>query len=384
MLLPIRFLVSFALAAGTCPAAKPGDQLPDDDALQDCLDKGGKVALEAGSPGYLVSKGIVLSVGGTELTSADAADKARLVAHPDLFAPMLRVVAGTTGYALTHVVFDGALPARRRAKDCKGYRGFGTNLQARGSRFALLDVESTGAMCGSAMEVDGSDYEIAGCRIHDNGRPEEQAAGAPEPWSDGLTLLNCERGYVHGNKLSENTDINLVVGGGKNCRIEGNTIEQKRVYGFAGLHIWNFELSGKGNHAGSFYRGNTIAAEKDKLTYGIAVGAHTWNSKLLVSDAGTVSGNTVKGAFVNIAIDGIAKGVVSANTVSGAQGTRGMGLCKKSADYTAADYGEARIDPEAVARNYHDGNCQDVKPANGAAFVRQKRSTPVSIPVPKP
>ncbi len=208
-------------------------------------------------------------------------------------------------------------------------------------------------------------------RIRDTGSTAALSPGVPEPWSDGLTLLSCERGKVHGNKLSDNTDINLVVGGGHDCVIEGNTIEQTHIYGFAGLHIWNFDLSGKGDHAGSVYRKNTITAAKDTLAFGIGVGGHAWSSTTHVHDAGTVTQNVVRGAVVGLAVDGIEKGTVTGNDVKESRGSDAMYDCTKSANYTAGHFGEAKLDPGYVGRVYHDGNCQDLKPQNGAVFVRQ-------------
>ncbi|MBI5201199.1 MAG: hypothetical protein HY925_06405, partial [Elusimicrobia bacterium] len=166
--MPILPLIASAVlaAGGTCPGAIPNDGKPDHAALQACLDKGGRVALEPGD--YVIAATVYLTKNGTELTSADAANKARLVADLDLYDYILRA-SRPENYAITHLVFDGRIHERKKASKCKGYRGGGTNLFTQGKNYQLLDIESTGALCGSAMQVEGEGYEIAGCRVHDNG-----------------------------------------------------------------------------------------------------------------------------------------------------------------------------------------------------------------------
>ncbi|MBI4348035.1 MAG: right-handed parallel beta-helix repeat-containing protein [Elusimicrobia bacterium] len=364
----LLLLLALSPARATCPAANPNDAAPDDAALQACLDRGGKIELGGGRPGYILRRGLTLGRSGTELTSADPSRPARLKAHPDLFAFLLQVQENTHGWTLRSVIFDGNLAERRRARDCKGYRGFGTNVQFQGSNFKIVDVESTGALCGSALEGKGTDFEIAGCRIHDNGRSADEAPGVPEPWADGLTIWNCDRGSVHDNALADNTDVGLIVGGGKDCRVERNTVEQRRAYAYAGINVGHFG----GDHPGSIYRRNTVVSGKDKTAFGLIVGAHPWDAKLVMADAGTVTENTIRGAVVNLAIDGIAKGRVAGNTFVDPQGTQMMGSCRKGANYTAAHFGRATIEPRPKYRSYHEGDCQDLKRPNGAVFVRQK------------
>ena len=44
--------------AEDCPSANPNDDTPDDIALQSCLNAGGTVTLDAGSPGYIIAAGV--------------------------------------------------------------------------------------------------------------------------------------------------------------------------------------------------------------------------------------------------------------------------------------------------------------------------------------
>ncbi len=376
LLLAVFMAESAFAAPSLCPRADPNDQIPDDEALQACLDAGGVVELEPGLPGYILRKGLRLRKSQTQLRSSRPPQRARLLAHPELFAPMLAVGDDVSDYSLSHLIFDGNVGNRLRRRECKGYRDFGTNLQPRGSAFALRHVDSIHAMCGSACEVAGSDYEIENCRFENNGFSKDQAPETPEPWADGLTLLRCDQGRVRGNFFKDNTDINIVVGGGRDCRIEGNRIEQSAVYGFAGLHVFNFTggNSGNGDHSGSVYRDNTIVSARDRLAFGIVVGPHPWFMNLNVRDAGTIENNEVSGAVVGLAVDGIAAGVVRGNRISGSQGTRAFMRCRKSAEYTAADFGAASLQPGHIRRYYHFWGCWDAPWEKFADLLKKESS----------
>lgn len=362
-----------------CPGADPTDLQADDDALQACLDRGGTIALRAGSPGYRIARGLRLTQPGTTLTSADAPEKARLQAEPDLFAPLLAMPDDARGWTLSHLVFDGNLPQRTRYRECSGYRPYGTNVLARGSDFLVDSIESVGAMCGTSFELVGRRFEVTRSFFGHNGRPLERAVGVRDPWADGLTLLRCDEGWVHDNRFLDNTDIGLVSGGGSGCRVESNLIEQRDVFAFAGLHVWNFAAGdgGRGEHTGSVYRNNRIVSSRDSMGIGLMVGTHPWDMHLVVKDAGTVADNEIEGAVVNLAVDGIERGRVWGNRMSGAQGHRGPGVCPLSAEYTAGDYGEALLQDGAIGRVYHNGICLPVfrRGENNARFMSQSVPT---------
>jgi parallel beta-helix repeat protein len=131
---------------------------------------------------------------------------------------MLRVNAGLAGYEIRNITFDGRKATRDLREFCSGYRDYGSNLILRGSGFRVHNIVSTKAMCGSAIEVDGTSFEIDNNSITHNGHEEGTLPG--DPWADGVTLLRCEDGYVHNNTLTNNTDVGIVVGGGSNCRVQ--------------------------------------------------------------------------------------------------------------------------------------------------------------------
>ena len=346
-----------AQSGSNCEEADPNDNEPDDAALQACLNRGGTIALRPGAPGYILERGLILTQSGTVLTSMSPPSRVTVLAHPDLFAAMLGVSDSVSRYEISHIFFDGNVTRRRRRGECAGYRGFGTNLQPRGSNFIIRDISSVRAMCGSAMEVLGRDYEIANNLIANNGLE----SGAPEPWADGITLLNCTGGYVHDNTIKESTDVGLVVGGGRGCRIENNIISQSAAYAFAGFHVYNFNVGtgGQGNHAGSVYKGNRITSSLNKMGFGLGVGSHPWDKGHTVSDAGVITANTISGAVVNLAVDGVDNGRITGNALSGARGSRTVAVnCRSSANYTAGHFGKTVLQPGWIGVTFHDGGCQ--------------------------
>jgi hypothetical protein len=311
-------VVSLALlspaSAANCPGANPNDNLPDDDVLQACLNQGGTVQLDPGSPGYIIAKGLTLAVNSTVLTSAKAPAQATLIADPSLHAPLLKVPDGTINYRVDSILFDGNRQ-RRDASVCSGYRDpFASNVQLNGSGFIVINIESARALCGSSLVISGSDFEIANSSFHDNGASQ----GAPEPWSDGITLARCTRGYVHNNTLANNTDVDIVNGGGPDCRIENNTIQHTTTHGFAGLAIHKFPGTGGGDHRGSVFQNNTISSAPNQLELGISVGMNPWGVSGTVS--GSIINNIVSGAQVNLAVDGYSNGTVNNNALSNPQG----------------------------------------------------------------
>ncbi len=349
------------VSAQNCPAANPNDDVDDFAALQACLDQGGTIVLAppcAGCNGYWTTQTLWLRLSGTVLTSIGG--KARIIAWPSLNGPILQTENYVSDYELVEIEFNGNKFLRDLRNSCSGYRGYRSNLLLRGYRFRVHHVDSVRAMCGSALEIDGQDFEVYSNWVSYNGR--DQFDGVPgEPWSDGITLLRCENGYVHDNTLENNTDVDLVVGGGANCRIQNNAVRHApsgagiAKYGFAGFHVGWFP-NGGGTNSGSVFSGNTIYSDPDMLAFGIVVGYHPWDYLRDTTDGGSVNGNSSTGAVVNLAVDGVLAGSVQSNTWSAARGTRGYG-CSLASDYTAADWGGTSLQNGWIFRQYHGGSC---------------------------
>jgi hypothetical protein len=332
----------------TCPAANPNDNLPDDVALQACLNAGGTIALVPGSVGYILSRTLTIPHSNTTITSAAAPARAGLVAAAGLNQVMVQA-ASVSNVALSYLELDGNRPARSKA-GCSGYRINGTTLNLSNvTGGSVTSCRFTRAVCGSSLQFVGTSTEIAHNLFDDNGAGTE-APDAPEPWSDGLTLDTCNGANVHDNAFTDNTDVAIADGGGHNCRIVNNSILQLNRHVFAGIDLGNFTANGKGDHTGAMVSGNTIKGN-GRMSFALAASMMPWAN--LRTSGGTLSGNNLMGAIVNLMIDGADNIVVSGNTVGATQGTA---LCGGTATpYTAGDSLNASLQPGYVSRTYAQG-----------------------------
>jgi hypothetical protein len=340
----------------TCEAANPFDTLPDDVALQSCLDDYDWVLLKPetlpGYVGYLVGDTIKLKRAGALLTSASYPSKAKLLAAPSLNGSMLRV-SGVDGFEISFLRFDGNRENRSvRDKPCDAVHNF-RNVELAGVGFHVRYVESFGAVCGSAMTVGGSSrFEIYGSMFYDNGRQPEEANGLAGLWSDGLTVFGCGDSTIRDNAFWDNTDIDLGVNGGASCSVYRNTISHFAKYAFAGLVI------GDPTATGGEFSDNRITAGRNLLGFGIVVGCRPWAQCQGGSASNvTVYDNIVTGAVVNLAVDGLQGGWVHDNTMSGARGTRVLNCPGVSLDYAVAHVDvNARIQSGYVAQTFAFGS----------------------------
>ncbi|HEY7286999.1 MAG TPA: hypothetical protein VH497_16235 [Vicinamibacterales bacterium] len=342
----------------TCDAANPYDDLPDDAALQACLDNFDGVLLQPPARddyvGYLIAKSLELKRDGTLLTTARNPAIATVRAAPGLASPVLRVV-GANNYEISFVRFDGNRDNRAvRDKPCSVIHDY-TNVELSGTGYHVRYVESTGAVCGSAMTVGGSSgFEIYRSLFYDNGRQPEEANGITGLWSDGLTVYGCNNSAIHDNILWDNTDVDLGVNGGTACAVYRNTISHSWKYAFAGLVV------GDPTRSGGEFSNNQVSSGYDLLGFGILVGCHPW-SQCHGGYASNVSvyRNLTTGAVVNFAVDGLNGGSVHDNTMSGSQGNRVLN-CRTAADYTVGHaINVSMLQPGYVVRTYDAGTtCQ--------------------------
>jgi hypothetical protein len=249
--------------------------------------------------------------------------------------------------------------------------------KSRTTGFTADHVYSQNAVCASGFEVEGVGMTITNSTFANNGWAigedtsticSGQVCYVNPPvfgqWADGATVYDCYGGTISNNTFTDNTDVNLVLGGG-NRQMTGNTISNANEHGFAGLIVGWFD-GGKGNHAGAYFSNNTVTSGQDMLSFGIMVGYHPWDiSKGPLPDAGNVGSggaNSSSGAVVNLAIDGISAGTIQQNAFSNTRGTAGFN-CSKAADYTAAHFGNANYQPGSICRVYDsDAACYDPPP----------------------
>jgi hypothetical protein len=347
--------------AATCTADSTGasDAYAD---IQACLNNGNTVSLASGGT-YLINSPLSLTVTGTTLTS-DGASHVTLLAGTSLNGRILNA-STSGGFTVSHVSFIGRMRpplywSRNNLSNPNDCGSLGQNAYLVGSNYLVDDVESTYAPCGSGLVVEGYGYQVTNSYLHDNGWP--QGSYPDGSWADGLTVLSCNNGgWIHGNTLTDNTDVDLVTGGGRNCTIENNTISNTTKHGFAGFHV-GWYPNGNGDHSGSNYRNNTITSGVDMLAFGMAVGFEPWYNPAFpfpdgfTTNAGSVTGNTISGAVVNLAVEGIGNGYVANNTVSANQGSWGF-QCSTTNNYTAHFFGAASIQAGWSPAWFFHGTC---------------------------
>jgi hypothetical protein len=286
--------------------------------------------------GYVIAATVKVRRDGVLLTSADAPRKATLVASPDLDEPLLR--GSANAFEISFVRFDGDEHRRAvRRKPCDASRNY-RNVELSGVAFRIRYVESTQAVCGSGMTVGASSrFEIVNSWFYNNGRQPEDADGQPGLWSDGLNVFNCTGATIRDNLFWDNTDVDLGVNGGPGCAVYRNTIEHFAKYAFAGLVV------GDPSRAGGEFSDNRVVSAPNLLGFGIVVGCHAWfECGGGYASRPWVHHNTVTGAVINLAVDGVNGGTVQDNVVGRAQGTRVMN-CAAPADYTVSHAIDVRL-----------------------------------------
>ncbi len=317
----------------TQSCGNPNDWEWDDQLFQGCLDRG-EVVLEPGEPGYIINSGLYIRRSGTVMTSSRPPEKAKIIAGRDLFGFILKTEdTGLHDFSIQYVSFDGMVdeqtsdgPYRRRFGGCN--EASPGNVVLAGRNFLFSHNESKRALCGTGLGLYGENFQIVDNLIYSNGRDKNSGTGGLS-WSDGMTVLYCGGGYIAHNTLIDNTDIDLVLGGGRGCVVELNTITHRDKHAFAGLAIGNFSGDGAGDHSGSEYRSNTVFSTRPNvLSVGILIGSHPWNSQVSVKNSGRVIANTSYGNVMNLVVDGVYGGEIMDNNVHDPQGEDS--LCGRS------------------------------------------------------
>lgn len=350
------------------PDADPYDSASDTEALNDCLDMYEVVLLEndngGGYVGYIVGNSgpfysprewgcldypWAICYAGLEMSTynvlapAGSGGKPRIIAADDLMAPILATDSRSAHtYEIHGIAFDGNRPNRVNPEDCEGQRTWASNVVLFGSNIQVIGIESNNALCGSALEFNEvEDYEVSSSYFGDNGYDESVSGVGPEPWADGLTLNNTVSGVVYYNQFENNTDLGAVIRFGSTVYFAHNDIWNDAAYAFGGLHIQRCD---DGCHTWD----NDITSDYDLMAFGIVMGLHPWELAGTDGDVGEVYENSIDGAVINMAIDGIDDGDIYDNVLTNPQGSNGFGSCTYSGNLSAVHYGSASIQSGAT------------------------------------
>ncbi len=320
----------FPATAASCPAADPNDSLSDSASLQACLDVGGIVELAPGSPGYLLDEGLVVTKSGTLLKSATIPARATIKAMPQLVDALLTIELGgnVNNVQIIFIRFDGDRNNRTGLSNlCQssGPLPGAQNVRIRsGANHKFNDNESVNALCGSALYVEGENFEVAYNYITNAGEspwPNSSLPNGIAPQADGITVAGCfgtAGNNVHHNTVTDATDIGIVLFKGQNCQIHHNTVRQISRRAFVGIAL--------GPQPGPDVNfGNSDVYENDVfggalMSVGIEVGSSTFFGQDGQAGCGcgkAISGkvrlNTVTGAKANLYVDWATGTIVNSN-----------------------------------------------------------------------
>jgi hypothetical protein len=267
---------SCAAPASACPTLDHIVDTPRNasDALLDCIKRtpaGGRVELGRGT--YVlrkqlrITKPVVIATAGIT-DSAPNCDElgegacatllSKIDGEPNPNIMPIEIVAD--GIGMTHLVIRGSAEAKTR-HDCTrpDRRPLGGGLRVLGSDFTLRKSSLRGFTCYTTMEV------LAGVkrlRIEDNvvGPNGDHRPG--NIWTDGITILDGEDSIVRNNRFIDNTDVQLILGGCRRCRVEGNIFRHSGPFkgaSFAELMLQAFP-STTGDYWGRWFRATTLIA----------------------------------------------------------------------------------------------------------------------------
>ncbi|MHB8876122.1 MAG: right-handed parallel beta-helix repeat-containing protein [Myxococcaceae bacterium] len=284
--------------------------------VQQCIDAapaGGTVLLPAGiyrvTSELQLSKPLTLGTAGTQALTAGCLDPdgprcAVFRADANLSVPrgFLRLGA-TTAVVLDHLVLDGnrgqRLTSAAAGQCAAGNNGAGFNASTGGcTGCSFLRSGSARALCGTGFEWRGDQATVTGSVFRENG-----AHTVTNMWSDGLTLLQSDGARVTASRFVDNSDVDLIFGGGTNATVQNNRISHFAQATFAGLMLDNFNGSTSGDFTGTVVSGNSIECGALLCDFAIELGPHAWYQSANII-GGTVSGNSATGGKFGINVEG--------------------------------------------------------------------------------
>ena len=315
----------------TCPELAPLRDVPSDAAavLQVCIDRtpdGMMLVLEPGRyslAGQLrMDRGIGLGTLGREGTAACSADAshgcAELFALPGLGARFGMFLA-TGAVTIDHLVLHGnrqgrgGTPAHQMCSTLTDNAyGFNATLQCSGCR--MVDSVSMYALCGTGLLVTAP---AVGVTLARNTFAYNGVHTTQNLWSDGLTVHDSENGTYDDNTFIDNTDIDLIFGGCKGCKIRHNTVvhtSDPAGGAFAAIMIQKWP-STSGCYEGVDISGNAVDCGPLRACgSGLYIGSESWYPETPYGTmtegqtSGLITGNTVVNAMnaVYIAARGLA------------------------------------------------------------------------------
>jgi len=182
--------------------------------------------------------------------------------------------------AMHHIVLNGNRQGRQNTS-ASGQVSGGSNRYGFVSTVTSDDATFVAnhfinALGGTGMEVNGVRNNI---RVQDNIFAYHGVHNQENMWADGLTVHDANNSQFIGNLFIDNTDIDLIFGGGQNTLIENNTVlhTADTVGGaFASIMIHKWPTT-SGNYSGTIIRGNMVDGGPNKTGgTGLYIASEGW------------------------------------------------------------------------------------------------------------
>lgn len=223
---------------------------------------------------------------------------------------------------LDHIVVNGNKAARAnstaavRCANDDTIAGININVAVNG--FQFLNSVSRNTLCATSLGIVGTNIVIKNSAFVANGTHNKNMM-----WSDGITSSDNNNGlHVINSTFIDNTDVHLIVGPGKNIKVQGNTFSHSpdpATGSFAALAIYDWGLATNNpSYAGSSFSGNTINCGSTRnCGFGILLGSDPWITvRPLHVQQATVVNNVVSDAQVGILVNEATQNMVKNNSAS--------------------------------------------------------------------
>lgn len=304
--------------------------------LQECINKtpiGQTLSLPKGK--YTLTKEVVikrsiklttLGISSAPCSLSDAHECAELKASAETLTKVgfFKVLANNV--TIDHIVINGNKQNRYQssaAAMCKTNANnniYGQNTKFVGNNIVITKSVFKNALCGTSLYlISGSGFQVTNNKIDSNGVHDQELL-----WSDGLTALEISNSNISNNFFSNNTDVDLVIGGCPNCTIKSNRIIHSNSFStssFAGIMIQAWPNGGtSGNYTNSDISKNYInCSTNQRCGFGLYVGSSAWYNA--DTYGGNVHDNKIVGAQQGFAVDKVRNFSIANNQVLSSQGT---------------------------------------------------------------
>ncbi len=242
-----------------------------------------------------------------------------------------------TNVVMESMIIDGQRDLRiglNAINEChKGNNSAGILITSEVDNFIVRGMTVKNAVCGSSFIWQESSTLgpvrkngiFEGNIFYQNGQHDDLLG-----WSDGLTTADVQDLQVINNLFQDNTDIQIIFGGCRNCRITHNKFVHSgniKYASFGEILIQNWPGGTSGNYTGTVVENNSIDCMY-KCSMGIGLGANSWYPSSLSNSYGVqVINNNITRAPIALNVDVITGSTVLKDNIIDEVSTGTMSVC---------------------------------------------------------